>query len=1065
MNRRGFTLVELLVTVAVMGIITGLSIPVIRNINQQRINKKYTTYLDSLTYAAKLYTDSYSEDLFAYSTGCEYVKYENLTKYNLIKDIDLSGISCNSPYTAVKVVKFKEKYYYKPYIGCGKKGASGKPDIFMPEELNISAVCDSGLSANIMISGNPSTKSDKTLKTIKSKLVITSETGVYKDDRSPNIEYGWSYVDQGINVINGKWTKIDFDIFSESRQTEMIASSETQVFASKSQASTDVLTSNKPTGKINLVVHVINLLDLQRQTWTKIEKPEDNYVIIGPFMVDNAPPKITGNLVTSVTGYQNKKPKLNFSVTDEGFSEVSKGDIKYCYKYGTSKCTIPANTTALKNSTDYKAYSAGQVLDVISSAYDGSTKKANFVFCDAAANCVEVNGKEYRVANKYTLTFDPNGGSKCDITSIGQIENQPWNKAVVDETGLNVHKFCTTTRTGYTVDGWFTNQNGTGTQVKVTDKATANTKVYAKWKPKTIVTTFNCNGGNGGGDQTFTYGVSGQKFAKTCTRTGYNLAGWKLAAADKDKRYTVDNGVSNEWIDTNSPKITLYAHWVPKTVVTTFDCNGGTGGGSQTFTYGVSGQAFNKTCTRSGYKLLGWKLDKNGANKDYNVNNGVSDGWIDLRSPSVTIYAHWVPESYKCNAGQYLAKSATSCAACPISNYCAGGTYTYSTTADQGKTACPTGYGNTSGTGKSKNTECYMSVAVNKYVKNARDSAATNCATGYERAGHTVYYGSVSSCALTTYTIGYNLGGGSASNPTSYNITSNAITLNNPTRTGYTFAGWTGTGLSSATKTVTIPKGSTGNRSYTATWTANTYTVSYAGGGATGGSTAASTCTYGSTFTPRANGFTRTGHTFNGWSGSTTCTGNMTMTATWKANTYTVSYAGGGATGGSTAASTCTYGQAISARGNGFVRSHYHFNGWSGLGTCTGNKTLTATWAPNVAIVRYHTGTSSGSQLKYKPSGWSIKNDYQIWNATTQDIHTVPYGTSDDPINYHNTTYLYVKKTRNSNGSARNGAEWKICNGATCTRSTYNEDTNYSSEQYCNTTNGNCYCCIKVNWN
>ena len=49
----------------------------------------------------------------------------------------------------------------------------------------------------------------------------------------------------------------------------------------------------------------------------------------------------------------------------------------------------------------------------------------------------------------------------------------------------------------------------------------------------------------------------------------------------------------------------------------------------------------------------------------------------------------------------------------------------------------------------------------------------------------------------------------------------------NPTRTGYTFAGWTGTGLSSATKNVTISKGTTGNRSYKATWSKNYYTVNY----------------------------------------------------------------------------------------------------------------------------------------------------------------------------------------------------------------------------------------------
>ena len=72
-----------------------------------------------------------------------------------------------------------------------------------------------------------------------------------------------------------------------------------------------------------------------------------------------------------------------------------------------------------------------------------------------------------------------------------------------------------------------------------------------------------------------------------------------------------------------------------------------------------------------------------------------------------------------------------------------------------------------------------------------------------------------------SYTITYNLDGGTVAtaNPTSYTIETATFTLNNPTKDGSTFAGWTGTGLSGATMTVEIAQGSTGNREYTATWT------------------------------------------------------------------------------------------------------------------------------------------------------------------------------------------------------------------------------------------------------
>ena len=71
------------------------------------------------------------------------------------------------------------------------------------------------------------------------------------------------------------------------------------------------------------------------------------------------------------------------------------------------------------------------------------------------------------------------------------------------------------------------------------------------------------------------------------------------------------------------------------------------------------------------------------------------------------------------------------------------------------------------------------------------------------------------------FSITYNLNGGSVEggNPTSYATNSDAITLVNPTREHYAFAGWTGTGLTGPTMTVTIPKGATGDRSYTANWT------------------------------------------------------------------------------------------------------------------------------------------------------------------------------------------------------------------------------------------------------
>ena len=76
---------------------------------------------------------------------------------------------------------------------------------------------------------------------------------------------------------------------------------------------------------------------------------------------------------------------------------------------------------------------------------------------------------------------------------------------------------------------------------------------------------------------------------------------------------------------------------------------------------------------------------------------------------------------------------------------------------------------------------------------------------------------------INQYTIAYDLAGGTAEgNPDTYTIETGAFTLKNPTKSGYTFTGWSGTGLDGENNmTVTIPTGSTGNRTYAAHWRYN----------------------------------------------------------------------------------------------------------------------------------------------------------------------------------------------------------------------------------------------------
>ncbi len=206
-----------------------------------------------------------------------------------------------------------------------------------------------------------------------------------------------------------------------------------------------------------------------------------------------------------------------------------------------------------------------------------------------------------------------------------------------------------------------------------------------------------------------------------------------------------------------------------------------------------------------------------------------------------------------------------------------------------------------------------------------------------------------------SYTIGYDLAGGSVAtpNPTAYTIESSAITLNNPTKTGYTFAGWTGTDLDAATTEVTIAAGSTGIRSYTATWTPTEYNITLT----LDGGTAVNPTTY--TIESKditLNNPTKTGYTFKGWklngvgeaqmtvTITTGSTGDVAYTATWQVNQYTITFDSNG--GSAVDAITQDYGTTITPPADP-TRTGYDFDGWSPAVPATmpaENMTVVAQW-------------------------------------------------------------------------------------------------------------------------
>ena len=140
--------------------------------------------------------------------------------------------------------------------------------------------------------------------------------------------------------------------------------------------------------------------------------------------------------------------------------------------------------------------------------------------------------------------------------------------------------------------------------------------------------------------------------------------------------------------------------------------------------------------------------------------------------------------------------------------------------------------------------------------------------------------------------------------------TGSTTTLVNPTKTGYTFAGWYTNSDGSGNSIAKIDGSQAGELVLYAKWTANTYTIRYNGNGNTGGLTASSTHTYDTEKELTANGFIKDGYTFVGWNTKEDGTGtnyadkevvkNLTsnnkgtidLYAKWEVGTYKVNFDG-----------------------------------------------------------------------------------------------------------------------------------------------------------------------------
>ena len=215
-----------------------------------------------------------------------------------------------------------------------------------------------------------------------------------------------------------------------------------------------------------------------------------------------------------------------------------------------------------------------------------------------------------------------------------------------------------------------------------------------------------------------------------------------------------------------------------------------------------------------------------------------------------------------------------------------------------------------------------------------------------------------------TYTVTLHANGGTIADGkdvTGYTYGVGATLPTDVTRTGYTFKGWYDNENLTGSPVTAISNTETGNKEYWAKWEINQYTITF---DTAGGSTVASiTQDYGTPITAPADP-TREGYTFIGWDKAIPTTmpaENMTITAKWKVNQYTITFDSNG--GSEIAPITQDYGTVIAAPANP-TREGYTFIGWDKAipSTMPAEKMIiTAKWKVNQYTITFD--SNGGSEI------------------------------------------------------------------------------------------------------
>ena len=589
--------------------------------------------------------------------------------------------------------------------------------------------------------------------------------------------------------------------------------------------------------------------------------------------------------------------------------------------------------------------------------------------------------------NKYTITFDTDGGSAV--------------KSITQDYGTTIAKPADPTKTGYTFGGWDKEIPGTMPAGDMTIKA--------QWKINQYTITFDTDGGSEIAPITQDYGTTIAKPADP-TKTGYTFTGW-----DMEIPKTMPAG-----------DMTIKAQWKINQYTITFDTDGGSEIAPITQDYGMEITA-PANPTKTGYTFDGWDAEipttmpannltitakwkinkytvtfKNGDKvvKSAEMNYGSTitapekptkegytfKGWqgytdnMTVPASNVTFTAQWTINQYTLTFknGETVYKTITqdygTAIAKPADPTKTG--YTFDGWDAEIPTTMPAGdmtikaqwtanqytvkFDANGGEGTMEATS-FTYDAEQKLTKNSFTRAGYNF-TGWKLG--TASYGDeatvknltaevgatvtlVAQWGINRYTVSFDTDGGTTIAPITQDYGTAIIAPKDPTKTGYTFAGWD----------KEIPEAMPAeNMTITAQWKINQYTITFNTAG--GSDVAAITQDYGAAIAAPANP-TKTGYTFAGWDKEipeTMPAENLTIKAQWKINKYTITFDTAG--GSAVASITQDYGTAITAPANP-AKEGYTFAGWSEKipGRMPAeNMTVKAQWKINQYTITFKNG-------------------------------------------------------------------------------------------------------------